>query len=152
MFLTPLGGLIFWIAWFILIINLEKNRNKNNSFTFVTNNLIMFLWITSVQYTKTRFVKFLWNKKFPKFIINYLQRSLHLFALSKGQAKRTSTGALSVLTGAFTGRSPKDRYIVKDDLTESSIDWGAINIPFNPSSFDQLHKKMIEFISDKELL
>ena len=37
---------------------------------------------------------------------------LSSFALSKGQAIRTSSGALSVLTGAFTGRSPKDRYIV----------------------------------------
>ena len=78
-------------------------------------------------------------------------KDLASFALSKGQAKITSTGALSVFTGAFTGRSPKDRYIVKDELTETSIDWGAINIPFNPSTFDQLHKKMIDFISGKEL-
>ena len=79
-------------------------------------------------------------------------KDLASFALSKGQAKITSTGALSVFTGAFTGRSPKDRYIVKDELTETSIDWGAINIPFNLSTFDQLHKKMIDFISGKELL
>ena len=76
---------------------------------------------------------------------------LSSFALSKGQAIRTSSGALSVLTGAFTGRSPKDRYIVKDELTETSIDWGVINIPFDASAFDQLHNKMIDFIAGKEL-
>lgn len=76
---------------------------------------------------------------------------LSSFALSKGQAIRTSSGALSVLTGAFTGRSPKDRYIVKDELTETSIDWGVINIPFDASAFDELHNKIIDFIAGKEL-
>lgn len=76
---------------------------------------------------------------------------LESFALNTGQAKRTSSGAMTVLTGAFTGRSPKDRYIVKDQLTESLIDWGAINIPFDASAFDELYNKMTDFISGKEL-
>ena len=43
-----------------------------------------------------------------------------------GQGKLSSTGALVVKTGKFTGRSPKDRFIVKDARTEHSVDWGDI--------------------------
>ena len=47
------------------------------------------------------------------------------------QAKETSTGAISVDTGEFTGRSPKDRFVVKDDITTDSVWWGDVNIPFD---------------------
>ncbi|MDH5474847.1 MAG: phosphoenolpyruvate carboxykinase (ATP), partial [Cyclobacteriaceae bacterium] len=45
-------------------------------------------------------------------------------AINKGQAKRTNTGAISINTGKFTGRSPKDRFIVKDNITENAVWWG----------------------------
>ena len=42
-------------------------------------------------------------------------------ALRRNEAKLTSTGALMVDTGAFTGRSPKDRYIVQDEITKNEV-------------------------------
>jgi len=54
-------------------------------------------------------------------------------------------------TGKFTGRSPKDRFIVKDAKTADSVWWGDINIPFDPQQFDQLHAKMVDFLKDKKL-
>jgi phosphoenolpyruvate carboxykinase (ATP) len=39
------------------------------------------------------------------------------------------SGALAIYTGKFTGRSPKDRYIVKDNITKDKVWWGDINIP-----------------------
>ena len=76
---------------------------------------------------------------------------LHDIALEKGMAKEASSGALAVNTGEFTGRSPMDRFIVKDKITEEKVWWGDINIPFEPSQFDALHDKVIDYLNDKEL-
>jgi phosphoenolpyruvate carboxykinase (ATP) len=54
------------------------------------------------------------------------------------QAKPTSFGAITVNTGEFTGRSPKDRFIVKDDLTTDSVWWGDVNIPFSTDKYKYL--------------
>ena len=62
-------------------------------------------------------------------------------ALQLGQAKITSSGALAVDTGEFTGRSPKDKFIVKDVLTERTVHWNTFNIPFDPARFDALYKR-----------
>lgn len=67
------------------------------------------------------------------------------------EAQLTSTGALKVDTGKFTGRSPKDRFIVKDDYTKDKVWWGDINIAFDPDKFDRLYKKMVKFLSGKRL-
>ena len=72
-------------------------------------------------------------------------------AVEKGQAVRTSSGAISVDTGEFTGRSPKDRFIVKDEITEDAVWWGNINIPFESDKFDQLYDKMVDYLSGKEV-
>jgi len=63
----------------------------------------------------------------------------------------SDTGALVVKTGKFTGRSPKDRYLVKDKMTSDQVWWGDINIPFSTQDFDSLHKKMMAFLKNKTL-
>ena len=60
-------------------------------------------------------------------------------ALRNGEGKLTDTGALMCPTGTFTGRSPKDRYIVQDALTAGRVDWGTVNIPFDEARFDRLN-------------
>ena len=55
---------------------------------------------------------------------------LHETAIANGQGQEASSGALAINTGEFTGRSPLDRFIVKDDVTKDEIWWGNINIPF----------------------
>jgi phosphoenolpyruvate carboxykinase (ATP) len=72
-------------------------------------------------------------------------------ALKNNEGVLTDTAALMCNTGKFTGRSPKDRYIVEDDSTRDKIWWGDINIAFPPEKFDQLYQKMVEFLSGKEL-
>ncbi|MEO1515032.1 MAG: phosphoenolpyruvate carboxykinase (ATP) [Bacteroidota bacterium] len=67
-----------------------------------------------------------------------------------GQGSLSSTGALVVKTGKFTGRSPRDRFIVKDGLTADKVDWGSINIPIAPQSYDELHKKIIAYMEGRE--
>ncbi|MGB5982753.1 MAG: phosphoenolpyruvate carboxykinase (ATP) [Nonlabens sp.] len=65
--------------------------------------------------------------------------------------KETDNGTLVVNTGKFTGRSPLDRFIVKDDVTREKIWWGNINIPFQPEKFDALQKRVLDYLDGKEL-
>ena len=59
-------------------------------------------------------------------------------ALAKGEGQLTKHGALLVDTGKFTGRSVKDKYIVRDATTEETINWGPINQPMTPAHWDNL--------------
>lgn len=71
--------------------------------------------------------------------------------LELGQGTLNDTGALCVNTGKFTGRSPKDKFTVKDSLTENTVDWGDVNIPFEPAAFDKLYDKVTAFLAGKEV-
>ncbi len=82
---------------------------------------------------------------------NLSSEELSKIAVDKGMAQDTSSGAITIDTGEFTGRSPKDRFIVKDDITRDEIWWGDINIPFEPEAFDKLYDKVIEYLEGKEL-
>lgn len=76
---------------------------------------------------------------------------LHSIILQKNQGKESNLGAIAIHTGEFTGRSPKDRFIVKDDITKDEIWWGDINIPFSPDNFDKLYDKVVSYLSEKEI-
>ncbi|MDU8884950.1 phosphoenolpyruvate carboxykinase (ATP) [Yeosuana sp. MJ-SS3] len=76
---------------------------------------------------------------------------LHDITIEKKQGVQVSSGALAVNTGEFTGRSPKDRFIVKDEITKDRVWWGNINIPFEPDTFDKLHDKVVNYLSEKEI-
>ncbi|OIQ30019.1 MAG: phosphoenolpyruvate carboxykinase (ATP) [Bacteroidetes bacterium MedPE-SWsnd-G2] len=76
---------------------------------------------------------------------------LHDLAIAKGQGVEASSGAIAVNTGEFTGRSPKDRFIVKDDITAQKVWWGDINIPFESDKFDALYNKVVDYLSEKEV-
>jgi len=71
--------------------------------------------------------------------------------LDLGQGVLNNTGALCVNTGKFTGRSPKDKFTVIDDITRDSVDWGDVNIPLEPKYFDSLYEKVCQYLSGKEL-
>lgn len=71
--------------------------------------------------------------------------------IALGQGVLTDMNALAVNTGKFTGRSPKDKFTVKDAITETSVAWGDINIPMTPEHFEVLHNDIIAHLSGKEL-
>jgi phosphoenolpyruvate carboxykinase (ATP) len=60
------------------------------------------------------------------------------------------SGALVVRTGKRTGRSPKDRFIVEDDLTREAVDWGAVNKPFSSEAFGELLEKAASYVENLE--
>ena len=74
--------------------------------------------------------------------INLTNEKLIAEAVSNKEGIIAANGAFSTTTGKRTGRSPNDRYIVKEPSTESSIDWGNINKPFAIDDFEKLWNKV----------
>lgn len=76
---------------------------------------------------------------------------LYELAIENGEAVLTNKMAIRILTGKYTGRSPQDKFIVEEPTTSESIDWDDVNQPISEEIFDNLHKKMIDYLSDKDL-
>jgi phosphoenolpyruvate carboxykinase (ATP) len=72
-------------------------------------------------------------------------------AIKRGEGDLTDTGALMCQTGTFTGRSPKDRFIVYDAVTATSVNWGEINQAFDKEDFNRLHARMLHFLAGKKV-
>ena len=68
-----------------------------------------------------------------------------------GQGVLTDTGAIAIETGEFTGRSPKDRFVVFDEKTENTVWWGDVNIKFSSEKFDSLYNRMKSYLTDKDV-
>lgn len=64
----------------------------------------------------------------------------------------TSTGALSVASGARTGRSPNDKRVVMDDTTKDVIWWGKVNIPIPPDAYAKNRRRAVDFFNTKKQL
>jgi phosphoenolpyruvate carboxykinase (ATP) len=72
--------------------------------------------------------------------------------LERNEGILTATGAVRSTTGKYTGRSPKDKFIVRDNETENKVDWGPVNQPIDEASFDKLYHKVIDYLSEKDTL
>lgn len=71
-------------------------------------------------------------------------------AIKNKEVVTSKTGAVVVYTGKYTGRSPKDRFIVDDFRVHDQIDWGLINMPMSEKHFEGLYKKINKFLSDQK--
>ena len=72
-------------------------------------------------------------------------------SISKGMGHLADSGALVISTGEFTGRSPDDRFIVKDSETANKVNWGKVNIPFESRKFDALWRKCCNYLKKKDV-
>lgn len=72
--------------------------------------------------------------------------------LSRGEGLLTATGAVHATTGEYTGRSPKDRFIVRDEISNDLIDWGLVNQPIDEDIFDKLYEKVTAHLQEKNKL
>ncbi len=71
--------------------------------------------------------------------------------LLSGEGRLTQTGALAIETGRFTGRSPQDRFIVRDDITDQDVWWGDINRAISPAQASLLHQDLMAYLDGKGL-
>ena len=71
-------------------------------------------------------------------------------AVENGEGVIASNGAFSTVTGERTGRSPNDRYIVKEPGTDDLIDWGEVNKPFEEDKFNSLWEKVEGYLAEKD--
>src|SRR6516162_6812285 len=72
-------------------------------------------------------------------------------ALARGEGELTSSGALVAMTGERTGRSPKDRFIVREAMSSEDIWWGPVNHPMEASAFNRLLDKTLGYMQGRDV-
>src|SRR5688500_12913370 len=72
-------------------------------------------------------------------------------ALARKEGTLAASGALVTRTGKRTGRSPKDRFFVSHGASKERIDWGAVNLPFDPDAFDALLDRVRAYLEGRDL-
>jgi phosphoenolpyruvate carboxykinase (ATP) len=70
--------------------------------------------------------------------------------LTRKEGVLTSTGAVRATTGKYTGRSPKDKYIVQEASVMNKIDWGSVNQPISEEAFSNLYTKVLDFLKNQD--
>lgn len=104
--------------------------------------------------TPTALTQFLADLNFPPpraLHHNLAPAALYEAALQRGEAQLTADGALLAYTGQHTGRSPNDKFVVRDAATETSVDWGKVNQPTTPAVFEGLLRKMGQWAQGRDL-
>ena len=61
-------------------------------------------------------------------------------SFARGDGQLVHMGGIATVTAPHTGRSPNDRFVVRDDLSEESVDWGSVNVPMSPDHFGALRQ------------
>lgn len=82
--------------------------------------------------------------------VNLSINDLVAAALARGEGELADNQALVVKTGARTGRSPKDRFIVRDEVTDTAVAWNTTNQAISPDKFDALWNKALNYLETKD--
>ncbi len=72
-------------------------------------------------------------------------------AVLRGEGILAEGGGLAVYTGKYTGRSPRDKFVVREPSTEGRIWWGPVNQPFEPEAYERVRRRLMAFLQDREL-
>lgn len=82
---------------------------------------------------------------------NLTTPALYEQAIRRQEGMLVHLGPLLVRTGSYTGRSPDDKFIVKEETSEDNIWWGDINRAFDPASFDRLFERLRAYLQGKSI-
>ena len=83
-----------------------------------------------------------WNLSIP---------ALYQHSLQRGESELAAGGGLVVTTGEYTGRSPKDKYIVDEPENTGNIWWGPVNNKISPEHFNTMRNRMLAYMQHKEV-
>lgn len=70
-------------------------------------------------------------------------------AIRSGQVEMTADGPFNAVTTPHTGRSPLDKFTVKEPATENDVHWGKVNVPIDEEHFDKVHKKIVAYLNER---
>ena len=73
-------------------------------------------------------------------------------AVKRAEGVLADHGALVVNTGKYTGRSPSDRFIIRDHLTKETINWGEVNKPLDEQIFDKIYHDVLAYLKQKGIV
>ena len=82
---------------------------------------------------------------------NLTTSALYEEAVRRHEGLIAADGPLACRTGQHTGRSPNDKFVVREPSSEAHIAWGKVNRPLAPGYFDALHADMLSSLQGKEL-
>ena len=82
---------------------------------------------------------------------NLTAAALYEEAVRRREAAIAHLGPLVVRTGHHTGRSPNDKYIVKEPSSEKNVWWGQVNRPFDAGKFNSMHKRLLSYLQGRDL-
>lgn len=86
----------------------------------------------------------------PNVLTNLCVGELVEKVLQRNEGTLTATGAIRAETGRYTGRSPQDKFTVKDEVSKDTVDWGSVNQPISEEIFENLYHKVVDFLKEKE--
>lgn len=96
-------------------------------------------------------LKYLKLSKCSNIFRNLSVSELVIKAICKQEGVLAANGALSIETGKYTGRSPNDRFIVRQKRTEDMINWGSVNIPTDEKTYKNLFEKVTKYLQNKDI-
>jgi phosphoenolpyruvate carboxykinase (ATP) len=86
-----------------------------------------------------------------KIVANLSSAALYEAAVREGEGMIAAEGPLVVSTGSHTGRSPKDKFIVREPSSEASVWWGDVNHEISEANYDRLRARLMDDVSSKRL-
>src|SRR2546423_175913 len=78
---------------------------------------------------------------------NLSPAALYEDAIRRQEGLIAAGGPLACRTGQHTGRSPNDKFVVREPSSEAEVDWGKVNRPMDPARFDTLHRDLLSSLA-----
>ena len=82
---------------------------------------------------------------------NLSPASIYEESFARGDGRLAHMGAISTSTAPHTGRSPNDKFTVRDEHTENTVDWGKVNVPLSPEHYSALRAHVVSYLNDRDL-
>ncbi|GIV44059.1 MAG: hypothetical protein KatS3mg035_1182 [Bacteroidia bacterium] len=123
-------------------------------FVFFCNFAFIISFINSNTFNEmesNKLLDYLGIRNVKKVLYNLTPSELVEITVNQGKGLLSDSGALSINTGEFTGRSPKDKFVVKDSNTSDHVWWGDVNNEFSEENFQKLYRRVKAYLQGKEL-